>query len=197
MFRGSGGQNCSQSTIGESTWPVQHLVTISFFSGSVILIRLFSQSRTILSLPLVIFMMPSVQWMGITRKLIFLKQSLQSQWGTDRTGFLWNKFRQCLQNAIRNLTFSQCFMGPRMKTCAEFATDGLPFSAAVWMRLQAALLQSRNRLRKNDDTDNLSVNIRSFFRKIKSGSKRFRTILYGISPPLPAVENLRTVSHFS
>ena len=88
-------------------------------------------------------------------------------------------------------------MGPRMKSCTEFAADGLPFSAAVWMRLQAALLQSRNRLRKNDDTDNLSVSIRSFFRKIKSGFKRFRTIFYGISPPLPAVENLQTVSHFS
>ena len=88
-------------------------------------------------------------------------------------------------------------MGLRMKSCAEFAADGLPLSAAVWMRLQAALLQSRNRLRKNDDTDNLSVSIRSFFRKIKSGSKRFRTILYGSGPTLPALENLRTVSHFS
>ena len=95
------------------------------------------------------------------------------------------------------LIFSQCFMGPRMKSCMEFAADGLPLSAAVWMRLQAALLQSRNRLRKNDDTDNLTVSIRSFFRKIKSGSKWFRTTLYGISSPLPAVENLRTVSHFA
>ena len=104
--------------------------------------------------------------------------------------FFGINFYNANKNAIRNLTFSQCFMGPRMKSCAEFAADGLPFSAAVWMRLQAALLQSRNRLRKNDDTDNLSVSICSFFRKIKSGSKRFRTILYGISPPLPAVENL-------
>ena len=111
--------------------------------------------------------------------------------------FFGLNFYNANKNAIRNLTFSQCFMGLRMKSCAEFAADGLPFSAAVWMRLQAALLQSRNRLRKNDDTDNLSVTVRSFFRKIKSGSKRFRTILYGHSPPLPAVENLRNVSHFS
>ena len=42
---------------------------------------------------------------------------------------------------IRSLTFSQCFMGPRMKTPGEFAADGLPLLPAVWMRLQAAILQ--------------------------------------------------------
>ena len=98
---------------------------------------------------------------------------------------------------IRSLTFSQCFMGPRMKTPGEFAADGLPLSPVVWMRLQAAILQSRNRLRKFDDSDNLSVSIGNFCRKIKKGSKLFRTIFYDSDFSRPSVENLRTVAYFS
>ena len=98
---------------------------------------------------------------------------------------------------IRSLTFSQCFMGPRMKTPGDFAADGLPLSPAVWMRLQAAILQSRNRLRKFDDSDNLSVSIGNFCRKIKKGSKLFRTVFYDSDFSRPSVENLRTVAYFS
>ena len=80
--------------------------------------------------------------------------------------FFGQNFYNAHKNSLRSLTFSQCFMGPRMKTMLEFAADGLPFSAAVWMRLQATLLQSRQRLRKTDETDNLTVGISTFFRKI-------------------------------
>ena len=101
------------------------------------------------------------------------------------------------KNIIRPLTFSSCFMGWRFKTQREFADSGLPLPPATWMRLQTTLLHSRQTLKKNDDTENLSSNIVNFFNKITKGSKQFRRIIYS-SKILPTrIETLRTVTQFA
>ena len=84
-----------------------------------------------------------------------------------------------------------------MKTPAEFAAEGLPLTIAVWMRLQSTLLHSRNRLKKDDNSDSITETISNFCQKIKRGSKKYRQILYNSCEDKPAVNNLRTVNHFS
>ena len=46
-----------------------------------------------------------------------------------------------------------------MKTPAEFAAEGLPLTIAVWMRFQSTLLNSRNRLKKDDNFDSITETI--------------------------------------
>ena len=111
--------------------------------------------------------------------------------------FFGHAFHNRYKNIIRTLTFSSCFMGRRFKTQCEFADAGLPLSPATWMRLQTTLLHSRQTLKKNDDTENLSSNIVNFFNKITKGSKQFRCISYS-SKILPTrIETLRTVTQFA
>ena len=81
------------------------------------------------------------------------------------------------QNIIRELTFNSCFAGRRVKTIGEFHESGLPVSPVLWFRLQAALLYAKARLRKQDDSDNITENIAQFLSKVKRGSKPFRKIL--------------------
>ena len=82
-----------------------------------------------------------------------------------------------MHNNIRTLKFCDCFEGNRLKTVGEFLADGIPLTGANWMRLQAALLSARNRLQKNDDTDNLCETVENFVSMIKKGSKKFRLVL--------------------
>ena len=59
-----------------------------------------------------------------------------------------NFFGNNMHNNIRTLKFCDRFVGNRLKTAGEFLADGIPLTGANWMRLQSALLSSRNRLRK-------------------------------------------------
>ena len=111
--------------------------------------------------------------------------------------FFGQNFYNLYKNNIISLTFSMCFMGPRMKTCQEFADAGLPFTPATWMRLQATLLHSRHQLKKQDDSDNLSGNIANFFNLTTKGSKQFRKILQGGALNRPVLENMRIVTNYS
>ena len=88
-----------------------------------------------------------------------------------------NFFGNNMHNNICTSKFCDCFVGNRLKTVGEFLADGIPLTGANWMRLQAALLSARNRLRKNDDTDNLCETVENFVSKIKKGSKKFRLVL--------------------
>ena len=100
-------------------------------------------------------------------------------------------------NNVCALKFSDCFIGNRVKSTIEFQEDGIQLPAATWLRLQSALLCAGNRLRKNDDTNNLCENVSTFIQKIQRGSKKFRTVLE-LSTKLSADPlNLRTVTNFS
>ena len=101
------------------------------------------------------------------------------------------------KNIIRPLTFSSCFMGWRFKTQREFADSGLPLPPATWMRLQTTLLHSRQRLRKEDNTENLSSSIVNFLNKITKGSKQFRRIMYCSKFSPNRIDNLRTVIQYA
>ena len=106
-------------------------------------------------------------------------------------------FFKRFKNTIQSLTFSSCFMGRRFKSQREFMDAGLPLTPATWMRLQTTLLHSRQSLKKEDNTDNLSSNIINFCNKIMKGSKQFRWIIY-CSKTLPSrIDTLRTVIHFA
>ena len=91
--------------------------------------------------------------------------------------FFGNDFYAQNVNTIHKLTFNNCFVGRRVKTIGEFHEDGLPVSPVLWFRLQAALLHSKARLRKHDDSNNTTENIAQFLSKIKRGSKPLRKIL--------------------
>ena len=51
---------------------------------------------------------------------------------------------------------------------------GVILSPATWMRLQGALLSSRNRLRKNPESESLAQSIEDFMGKIKKGFEKIQ-----------------------
>ena len=63
-----------------------------------------------------------------------------------------NFFGDNMHMALRTIKFCDYFVGNRLKTAAEFLADGIQFTAACWMRLQAALISARNRLQKKSGT---------------------------------------------
>ena len=109
-------------------------------------------------------------------------------------------FGQDFENSsaqIRKLTFSNCFIGNRVKSQEELAEMGVILSPANWMRLQGALLSSRNRLRKNSDSESLAQSIEDFMGKVKKGSKKFRLVLENCNLVNSEPSSLRTVITFS
>ena len=74
---------------------------------------------------------------------------------------------------------------------------GIVLTPATWFRLQSALRLARNRLRKNDDTENLLENISNFLSRIKKGSKKFRLIIECNINRLSDPSTLRTVNTFA
>ena len=79
----------------------------------------------------------------------------------------------------------------------ELQEDGIRLPAATWLRLQSALLYARNRLRKNDDTDNLCENVSNFIQKIQHESIKFRSVIELASKLDADLLNLRIVTTFS
>ena len=109
-------------------------------------------------------------------------------------------FGQDFENSsaqIRKLTFSNCFIGNRVKSQEELAEMGVILSPANWMRLQGALLSSRNRLRKNSESESLAQSIEDFMGKVKKGSKKFRLVLENCNLVNSEPSSLRTVITFS
>ena len=100
-------------------------------------------------------------------------------------------------NNVRALKFGDCFIGNRVKTTLELQEDGIRLPAATWLRLQSALLYASNRLRKNDDTDNLCENVSNFIQKIQRESKKFRSVIELASKLDADPLNLRIVTTFS
>ena len=75
---------------------------------------------------------------------IFENDAFQFQNNKIDVEFFGRNFYDRYKSKVRSLIFSSCYIGPRLKTVAEFAADGLPLTSVVWMRLQAALTHSRN-----------------------------------------------------
>ena len=111
--------------------------------------------------------------------------------------FFGEDFYHAHKPRIRKLTFSDCFVGDRVKTVAELAQDGLPLQPACWLRLQAALHLARNRLRKNDESEQATENLDTFLSRVKKGSKKFRLILDACAFRNADPTNLRTVQTFA
>ena len=74
---------------------------------------------------------------------------------------------------------------------------GIRLLPACWIRLQSALLLARNRLRKNDISDSISLPIEAFLDTVKRGSKKFRIILERKFTTGSDPSNLPTVQTFT
>jgi hypothetical protein len=97
----------------------------------------------------------------------------------DRS-FFGKTFFDLHNNAIRSLTFEDCFNAIGFKTMNEFADMSLPLSQVGWVRLRSALLYARERFRNNDNTATVLTppkSIEEFLGSVKKGSKKFREII--------------------
>ena len=101
------------------------------------------------------------------------------------------------REVIRNLTFGDFFIGARVKSRQELADIGLPLSAAVWFRLQAGLIHSLRKLRKNDETELISKNMTDLMEGIKKGSKKIKRVFDRARVLNHAPEGLRIVNTFA
>ena len=80
-------------------------------------------------------------------------------------------FNSRLSLPVRKLKYCNCFSNERIKNLNQFLEMGIVLTPASWFRLQSALRLARNRLRKNNDTKNLSENISNFLSRIKKAQK--------------------------
>ena len=80
-------------------------------------------------------------------------------------------FNSRLSLPVRKLKYCDCFSNEQIKNLNQFLEMGIVLTPASWFRLQSALRLARNRLRKNDDTKNLSENISNFLSRIKKAQK--------------------------
>jgi hypothetical protein len=84
------------------------------------------------------------------------------------------------KNAIRSLTFEDCFIDNEFRTIADFGTIGLPVTQIVWVRLRNALLLAKSKYKKVEDTEVIPSppkSVEEFLGTVKKGSKKFRTVI--------------------
>jgi hypothetical protein len=98
-------------------------------------------------------------------------------WGENFTlnkNFFGRDFYDIHKDSLRSLIFNNCFNNDNsFRTREEFEAIGLPLTPAVWMRLRACLLQTRNLLTTASNV-NLGKPIEDFLNIPTRGSKRFR-----------------------
>ncbi len=101
-------------------------------------------------------------------------------------GFFGKQFYEKNRNAIRTLTFNDCFNGDSFKSLEQFRNFGLPLSYALWMRLRSAILLAKKKLAsvesaiRENGTGNLipePQSINTFLGKLSKGSKKFRSVI--------------------
>ena len=120
--------------------------------------------------------------------------------GADSQLLLDSEFFGCIGPApipLRKLKFRDRFSAGTVKNIADFRLMGIELSPATWFRLQSALLLSRQRLRKPDDSENLSEPVKVFLNRVKKGSKKFRVILEAGDTLRSNPSLLRTVNTYS
>jgi hypothetical protein len=89
--------------------------------------------------------------------------------------FFGRAFYDNHSNRIRSLKVSDMFQGDSFRPLADFATIGLPISAAMWFRLQNIIIPVFRRLRNQTlitDPERVGT-IEKFFSSFKKGSKKF------------------------
>jgi hypothetical protein len=113
----------------------------------------------------------------------------------DEAFFTRNLFRIC-KNKIRGLTFDQCFHEDNFKSKEQFHAMGIPMSYTVWMRLQSAVLYSKNKY-SHKLSEKVCKSMGEFLSGFKKGSKKFRIIVQKIQISNVNVAELRTVGTYS
>ncbi len=81
------------------------------------------------------------------------------------------------EDIIRSITFDDCFDCGNFKSINEFRLMGLPLSVSLWMRLQSALLYSKKNNCYGTDNASEGKRISDFLKRVKRGSKLFRTVI--------------------
>lgn len=76
---------------------------------------------------------------------------------------------------FRELTYENCFHGPRFKTRDQFEENGVTLTPAAWFRLQLAVTTTGRRLENRNAATDKIVTIESFFKKLKRGSKNIHS----------------------
>jgi hypothetical protein len=95
--------------------------------------------------------------------------------GLININFFGREFYNNYMIPIRALKYSNCFNAIGFKTLNDFRTDGLPLTAAQWMRLRGAC----TRARQNAQEDGFLINstIENFTIVWKKGGKKLREII--------------------
>jgi hypothetical protein len=94
--------------------------------------------------------------------------------------FFGKSFYKANRNAIRKLTFNDCFVDNKFRSIAQFESINLPLNWNTWMRLQCSILFAKNSLAKEippSETDPAPQSINQFFARFRKGSKPFRNII--------------------
>ena len=110
--------------------------------------------------------------------------------------FFGREFYEGNKFAIRSLRLCDFFRNNSMIELDELHDSGLAFTPAVWIRLQAAGRLAVNRMKKNNDSDNITLSIEEFLTKSKKGSKKIRKILDTVPTILADPNNLQIVRTF-
>jgi hypothetical protein len=97
----------------------------------------------------------------------------------DRS-FFGKIFYEANEQAIRTLTYSDCFSDNNFKQLHEFHEFGLPLTQVVWLRLRSALLLAKEKFGRNLLEINqliLPRSVEEFLKSFKKGSKKFRDVI--------------------
>jgi len=111
--------------------------------------------------------------------------------------FFGHEFYNANKNAIRSMRLCDFFRGGRMIDLEVLRESGLILTPAIWIRLQAAARLATGRLKKDDDSDNISQTIEEFLTKSKKGSKKIRKILEIVPVAFADPNNLQIVRSFN
>jgi hypothetical protein len=94
--------------------------------------------------------------------------------------FFGKAFYKGNRNAIRKLTYSDCFIDDKFRTITQFEQLNLHFTWSTWMRLQSSLMLARKNLEKRMpslEPEATPQSINQFLSRFRKGSKPFRNII--------------------
>jgi hypothetical protein len=89
--------------------------------------------------------------------------------------FFGTEFYRINRNAIRKLTYADCFLDSRFRSIAEFAELGLNFTVTLWMMLRSSMLMAKKKFQSLETNRDQPLSV--FLSKIKKGSKHFRNVI--------------------
>jgi hypothetical protein len=94
--------------------------------------------------------------------------------------FFGKAFYKANRNAIRKLTFADCFIDDKFRTIAQFELLNLPFTWNTWLRLQCSMMLAKKSLVKDIpplEAEPAPQSINQFLTRFRKGSKPFRNVI--------------------